>query len=298
MWKSEIYTLLKNNQIDFETNTSLSVFEMIYLPQKQLYIHFISLQDFSVNQIPITYFQELSDKSNFQNQRIIHLWEDVWMNKKELAKSRILTMTGKFERLNARHCFVERIDKSESDKFLNDNHLQGSVKVKFKYGLFLKPQYLERFGLVICGDTDNGKERFDLSTKQFNNSTIQQSLLVAVATFAGGRQMRDGTRSYELIRFASLRGYTVMGGLDKMLTFFEKEHNPDDIMTYADRDWSDGRSYEILGFERTETTKPQQLRLDIQNFKRYSINETEEDLIEIFNAGSIKYIRKNEKIFL
>jgi hypothetical protein len=284
MWKSEIYTLLRNNQIDFEINTSLSVFEMIYLPQKQLYIHFINLQEFN---IPITYFQEFSDKINLQNQRVIHLWEDVYHSKKELVKARILAMFGVSRRINARHCFVERIDKIQTNKFLNINHLQGSTNAKFKYGLFLKPQYLERF---------------NPPTQQCNNSTIElsnrQPLLVAVATFAGGRQMHDGTRSYELIRFASLQGCTVVGGLDKLLKAFEKEHSPDDVMTYADRDWSDGRSYEILGFEKIEITKPQPLMLDIQNLMRYSIKEKRENLIEIFNAGSIKYIRKNEKIFL
>jgi hypothetical protein len=291
MWKSEIYTLLKNNQIDFEINTSLSVFEMIYLPQKKLYIHFINLQDFNVNQIPNTYFQELSNKINLQNQRMIHLWEDVYHSKKELVNARILAMLGIFERLHARHCLVERIDKIQADKFLNINHLQGFTNAKFKYGLFLKPQYLERFGLIVCEDTD------DDTNQQFNHSTTQP-LLIAVATFAGGRLMRDGTRSYELIRFASLGGYAVMGGLDKLLKAFEKEHNPDDIMTYADRDWSDGRSYKILGFEKVETSESQSLLLDIQNFRRYSMKENGENLMQIFNAGSIKFIRKNEKIFL
>jgi hypothetical protein len=281
----EVYNFLITNQIAFEEKPLFSIFKTYFLLQHNLFLHLISLQKLQKVNLPNDYFQQLSEQQNAQGMRVIHLWEDVWMNKKELVKSRILAMIGRFKRINGRHCFVERIDKPQADKFLNDNHLQGSVIAKFKYGLFLKPQYLERFGLVVCEDTDNGKQ-------QFNNSTIQQSLLVAVATFAGGRLMRDGTRSYELIRFASLRSYAVMGGLDKLLRAFEKEHNPDDIMTYADCDWSDGRSYEILGFEKIETTEPQRLLLDIQNFKRYSIKEKRENLMQIFNTGSIKFIRK------
>jgi hypothetical protein len=196
------------------------------------------------------------------------------MSQKDLVLSRILSMIGIFKRLNARHCIIERIDKSTSDKFLNGNHLQGSVKAKFKYGLFLKPQYTEKY---LAKD-----------------SIVKQ--LIAVATFSGGRLMKEGIRagerSYELIRFASLRGYTVVGGMDKLLKAFESEHKPDDIMSYADRDWSDGRSYEILGFERIGTTDPQLFMLENKTFRRYSMKEDLEKSTMIFNAGSIKFIRR------
>lgn len=276
----EIHNFLIINQIAFEDNPSFSIFRTYFLPQHKLSLHLISLQKFQDSNLPNDYFQQLSEQQNARGFRVIHLWEDVWMNKKDLVKSRILTMTGKFERLNARHCFVERIDKPNADKFLNDNHLQSTVSAKFKYGLFLKPQYIERF--IVCEDTDNGNV---------------QPLLIAVATFSGGRLMkygdRIGQRSFELLRFATLQGYSVMGGLDKMLTAFKKEQNPNDIMTYADRDWSDGRSYEILGFERTETTVPQVFMINGQDFKRVSYDEGVENSMEIFNAGSIKFIRKS-----
>jgi hypothetical protein len=280
MWKQKIYKFLEINKIAFEFIENKSFFDLFYLPQHQLFLHLIDTKTFQENSLPSSYFQTLSDSYNAENQRIIHLWEDVFTNKKILVEARILTMIGKFKRLHARHCYIERIDKPTADKFLDDNHLQGSVKAKFKYGLFLKPQYNEKY-------------LADYSNKQ---------RLVAVATFSGGRLMteesRQGQRSYELLRFASLCGYTVMGGMDKLLKAFASEHNPDDIMTYADRDWSDGRSYKILGFEKVETSEPQSLLLDIQNFKRYSMKENGENLMQIFNAGSIKFIRKNEKIFL
>ncbi len=273
MFEEEIHNFLKINQITFEETTSLSIFKTYFLPQHKLYLHLISLQKFQESNLDIHYFQNLSEQQNAQGFRIIHLWEDVWMSQKESVQSRILSMIGIFKRLNARHCFIERIDKPTSDKFLNDNHLQGSVSAKFKYGLFLKPQYTEKY-LV-------------------NNSGIPQ--LIAVATFSVGRLMKEGNRagqrSYELIRFASLRGYTVMGGMDKLLKNFELAHKPDDIMSYADRDWSDGRSYEILGFERITTTEPQFFLLELQAFRRYSMKENIDNSIKIFNAGSIKFIR-------
>jgi hypothetical protein len=274
MFEVEIHNFLKINQIAFEETFSFSIFKTYFLPQHKLYLHLISLQKFQKSNLDTHYFQNISKEQNAGGCRIIHLWEDVWVNHKEVVKARILAMIGIFNRLNARHCFVERIDNLTSANFLNDNHLQGSVKAKFKYGLFLKPQYTEKY--------------------LANNSNVKQ--LIAVATFSGGRLMKEGTRagerSYELIRFASLRGYTVVGGMDKLLKSFESEHNPDDIMTYADRDWSDGRSYKILGFESIETTDPQLFMLENQTFKRYSIKENVGNLTKIFNAGSIKFIKK------
>jgi len=276
MWKQEIHKFLEINQISFEIKHSISVFETIFLPQSALYLHLIDIQSFQQNQLPITYFQGISDKLNAQNLRVIHLWENVYQDKKSLVQSRILAMLGIFIRLHARHCFIERIDKPTTDNFLEINHLQGSVKAKFKYGLFLKPQYFERFGMVM-EDTDKGKK------------------LIAVATFSGGRTMKEGerkaTRSYELIRFASLKGCVVVGGMDKLLKTFTIEHQPDDIMSYADRDWSDGRSYEKLGFTKIKITEPQIFFIN-SRLERLPIRWlTDDKQLRIFNAGSLKFIK-------
>ena len=274
MWKQEIHKFLATNQISFEFVDNQSVFELIFLPQSSLYLHLIDFKTSQHNCLPITYFPAISDKINIQNQRVIHLWEDVYLSKSELVKSRILVMIGTFKRLHARHCYIERIDKLITDKFLNDNHLQGTVKAKFKYGLFLKPQYIEKY--------------------LPNQSPTKQ--LIAVATFSGGRVMKEGVRkgqrSYELIRFASLRGYAVVGGINKLLKAFELAHNPDDIMSYTDRDWSDGKSYQFLGFERIATIEPQFFMLDTESFRRYALRENTENLTKIFNSGSIKFIRR------
>ena len=284
MWKQEIHKILEINQITFESVQNQSVFDLIFIPQHQLYLHLIDLQIFQNISLPNNYFQDFSEKINAQNQRIIHLWEDIYLSKTNLVESRILTMLGSFTRLHARHCFIERIDKPAADNFLEINHLQDSVKAKFKYGLFLKPQYIERFfGGVVCGDTDNGIQ-------------ASQPKLIAVATFSGSRTMkigeRAGTRSFELIRFATLKGHVVVGGMDKLLKAFIKEHQPNDIMSYADRDWSDGRSYEKLGFTKIENTSPQSFYLNPTSQLRFSMNElTKDEDLKIFNTGSIKYIK-------
>lgn len=288
MWKQKIHKFLAINQIAFEGTDNQSIFELIFFPQHQLYLHFIDLSTFQEKVIPVNYFQDLSDKFNTQNQRIIHLWEDVYVAKPELVESRILAILGKFTRLHARHCIIERIDKPTADNFLEINHLQGSVKAKFKYGLLLKAQYTERFiGNIVCETKDNNLVR------------TTEPKLIGVATFSGGRTMkvgeRKGTRSFELIRFASLQGYVVVGGMDKLLKAFTNEHEPDDIMSYIDRDWSDGRSYDKLGFEKIENSLPQTFFINYSTMERLSINSLIDEMgdkyLKVFNAGSVKYIK-------
>ena len=294
--EEEIHNFLTINQIEFEMCSSLSIFNVYYLPQHKLYLHLITLQKFQELALSKDHFQKLSDTINAKGERIIHLWEDVWLNQKDLVQSRILAMIGSSIRLNARHCYIERIDMPMAERFLTKNHLQGSAKAKFRYGLFLKPQYLEKYLGFSIYDEVESLDGVDLRTSFKQPSEHNPISLLAVALFSGGRLMkygeRTGERSFELIRFASLRGYSVMGGMDKLLKAFSGEHNPDDIMTYADRDWSDGRSYEILGFERIEITESQTFLLDNQKFKRYSGKENFENYTNIFNAGSIKYIKK------
>ena len=283
-WEQKIYKLLKINEISFESVQNQSVFELLFIPQHQLYLHLIDLQIFQEKKLPNNYFQTLSDLYNAQNQRIIHLWEDIYVAKTDLVESRILVMLGKFTRLHARHCFVERIDKPVADNFLEANHLQGSVKAKFKYGLFLKPSYIERFlGSVVRENTENGIQSLEPK-------------LIATATFSGGRTMkmgeRVGTRSFELIRFATMQDHVVVGGMNKLMKIFIEEHQPDDIMSYADRDWSDGRSYDKLGFTKIENSLPQFFHLNLNTLKRLTVNyPNNSNQLEIFNTGSIKYIK-------
>jgi hypothetical protein len=75
---------------------------------------------------------------------------------------------------------------------------------------------------------------------------------VAVATFSNARKWQKGKkviRSYEWTRYASLPGVRINGGMGKALKAFIKDIQPDDIMSYADLEWSEGAVYEQLGFE-------------------------------------------------
>jgi len=153
----------------------------------------------------------------------IVLWEDIWHNRREQVKARITSLVGKNKRINARDTHVVALDKPAADAFLEQNHLMGAAKVKHKFGL------------------------------------VYKGMTVAVATLSAPRKYYRGNdtfNSIELVRYASLKGVNVVGGMGKLLEHAIATLKPDDIMTYADREWSAGEVYEKMGFEMVETTPP------------------------------------------
>jgi hypothetical protein len=60
----------------------------------------------------------------------------------------------------------------------------------------------------------------------------------------------------ELIRFASISNFNVVGGASKLLKAFKQQSDIRKLVSYADRRWSVGNVYEKLGFKLTATSKP------------------------------------------
>jgi len=249
-------------------------FIYLFFPEKNLVLHCV----FSENTVDdSTFFQKISQLFTQKDIRVIHLWEDIWQTKRSIIESRLMSLFGKSETIPARLTQVQRIDKPMMDKFLINNHLQSTVNAKLKYGLFLPSRYFR----VIQNE------------KVLQENINKEAFLVAVASFSNAKKIiREGQeyRSYELIRFANYKGFTVVGGLNKLLKMFIDEHVPDDIMTYADADWSDGANYEKIGFERIELTPPLTFKLDNETFTRKLADENTEN--KVFNSGNWKFLMK------
>ena len=127
----------------------------------------------------------------------------------------------RLKRIYARNCEVRRIAKDVAAPFLEANHRLGSTNCKYFYGLY------------PSGSPGKGP-------------------LLAVAGFSAPRKWAKGGRtinSYEWVRYASLRGTGIDGGMGKTLKAFIDEVGPDDVMSYADASWSDGDVYRKLGFK-------------------------------------------------
>ncbi len=211
-----------------------------------------------------------------QGKLAIILWEDQWNRSRNIVISRIKALLGISARIPGRLTYVARIDKSKTNQFLSENHLQGNVSSKYRYGLFLPVRY------------------FRILKQEFAIPNRAEDLLVAVATFSNARifQKQDKPfRSFEMIRFANLLETTVIGGMNKLMAAFSNDFTPDDIMTYADLEWSDGAAYRRLGFEAVSDKPAIPFWLDESTSARYSRLDASLPLVAITNAGSRKYVK-------
>ncbi|MBL7933344.1 MAG: hypothetical protein JNL60_15670 [Bacteroidia bacterium] len=165
---------------------------------------------------------------------------DYILNEPEKTAAAILSRLGLNEKIFARKCEVKKTDKNEAQIFLDENHLMKSTQSAFNYGLY------------------------------HNNE------LIALASFSKGRRMDRlpaEKRSYELIRFCCKKGVTVTGGLTKLLKFFCEEKKAGDVMTYVDKQWSDGTAFVKAGFKKLGETDVNYFLVDRKNFKREYLHQ-------------------------
>lgn len=218
----------------------------------------------------------VSDKAEFpESTKIISLWEDLWMFHRSKIESKLRSILGLSNRIHGRDTVIKIITNNDLLEFLQQNHLNVPIKAKYKYGLY-----------------------YDKS-------------LFAVMSFSKSRPIeRNGVtyHSFELLRFCNKLDYTVVGGFSKLLRHFIRTMHPDDIMTYVDKDWSDGLTYEKAGFERVQILGPMEFLLNPATGVRIYPHRSEQetffednaksdlsfdlniDTLKVYNSGSYKYI--------
>ncbi len=198
---------------------------------------------------------------------IVTIAEDRWRSQERLYKARLLSHLGEFRSVFARKCKAVRIDKATASDFLAENHNYGPAACRYCYGLI----------------DSNGE-------------------MAAAATFSNARKWVKGgkeIRSYEWVRYASAEGTRVPGGMGRLLSAFIKEVRPDDIMSYADLEWSDGGVYRRLGFMEDGFKEPVLFAVNPDRWnrtpylsRRSSPTETQERTpacLWYMNDGSLKY---------
>lgn len=230
-------------------------------PKTGLQLIYIEIETYLKNQVAPDYFER--ETNMHKDIRLVYVWEDVWLTKTHLVQQRIVALLGLNKKLHARQTQVIRIDKQAAFLFLENNHLQGATSAYYKYALM-------------------------------HNNTM-----VAAATFSKARTMFDGPtyyRSFELERFANLAGFTVVGGLGKLIHHFMQEHHAKHLMTYADNDWGTGESYMKLGFTQQQTLPAQLFYVDQNTMERFFPNRltiqqlVSPNLIQVYNSGSTKFV--------
>ena len=210
----------------------------------------------AIRLVPLDGF-ELPERTN----GVIYLYEDRWRTGGPYLRERILAHLGVYRKIFARKCDIRRIDAVTAAAFLNCHHSYGTAKAKYKYGMFL------------------GSE------------------LVAVALFSsprtiprniGGRQV--ALRSFEWVRYAGLSGSRISGGMSRMLAHFVADAAPEEVMTYADLEWSEGTVYARMGFQQAGLREPVTFWVNPSTFARE--RSSEHGGIRIVNFGSLKYLKQ------
>ena len=194
----------------------------IYIPSHNIAIEYNGLYWHSELFKDKNYHLNKSKMCNDKNIRLIHIFEDEWVYKKEIVKSRIKNILGiTTNKIYARKCEVREVSPSDTKEFLNNNHIQGFSKSKVKLGLYYNDE------------------------------------LVSLMTFGLGRLIMGGKNDeWELVRFCNKLDTTVIGGASKLFKFFIKNYKPSKVISYADIRWSDGGLYYNLGFDFIHDSKP------------------------------------------
>ena len=216
------------------------------------------------------------DKLNFfkdKNIRIIYIWEDDWDFNKDIIKSQINNwLNVSKNKIYARKCQIKEIDDIKLVRtFLNNNHIQGFIHSVKKIGLF----YDDELVSIMTFDHFEGRKRIE---------------------------------DWNLSRFCSKLNFNVIGGANKLFNYFIKKYDAKRVITYADKQWSNGNLYLKMGFKLLSESKISYKyvvggkRINKQNFKKTKLKKLfpEQNLSErqiminnninrVYDCGQMKF---------
>ena len=153
--------------------------------------------------------------------RLVHVFEDEWLEKRDIVFEKILRIIGIGENLtkiDARKTLVKEISKEDAKEFLNKNHIQGYTYSSLHIGCF------------YCG------------------------AIIGVMSFK-----KYKNEKWELTRFATISNTLCRGCGGKLFHYFVKTYNPLMVKSFADRRWTydkDFNIYTILGFKLDDVLEP------------------------------------------
>lgn len=221
--------------------------------------------------------------------KLLMIFEDEYALHKDIVEHKlrhILGVNNGVEKIGARKCSIQRINKNDAEEFLNKFHIQGFAKSTIYYGAF---------------HLDN---------------------LVGVMTFK--REIVNGN-NWELTRYATDYNCRCVGLGSKMFKYFVRENNPESVKSFADRRWTADEKHNLyteLGFELTEALKPdyKYYNSKVDRYKRFhkfnfrkqllckkypdqvNMSMTETEMTQklgyekIYDCGLLKYVWREKQI--
>lgn len=154
--------------------------------------------------------------------RLVHVFEDEWLNRPAVVLSRLSAMAGEEQRsIGARECEVRRVSAQDARQFLDQYHLQGFQPSALHMALFLDAE------------------------------------IVQVASFGRRPQLSGG--AWELTRLAALPDTRVQGGASRLVRHGVREAAAPALVSFADRRWTPAPGstvYEACGFSLEGVSEP------------------------------------------
>ena len=189
----------------------------------------------------------------------------------------IINLLKSRERVYARKCIIKEVSKQDAATFINTYHLQGYIHDSIRIGL------------------------------HFNDE------LISIMTF--GKPRYNKNVDYELLRYCN--SCNVIGGAEKIFTYFIRKYNPKKVISYCDKSKFNGNTYTKLGFKyirksigkhwyNIKTQRHITNNLLLQkgfdslfntNYGKEYSNESlmlQHNFVEVYDCGQITYIYEND----
>jgi hypothetical protein len=228
----------------------------IYLPNLNLGIEFNGNYWHCDKLKELNYHQKKSLLAQEKGIRLVHIWEWEWNQRRDLLENYLKDIIlGPFIKIGARKCIVKELSNKEYQNFCNKNHIQEEAGAKIKLGLFNKNELVQAMSF--------GSPRF---TDKFE---------------------------WEIIRECSKFGYGIIGGKEKLWSYFVKNYHPNNCISYCDFSKFTGESYLKLGFKKKRLNKPGFIWLskDFQNvfWRNPYENNKLKHLNKLYDCGQLVF---------
>ena len=107
-----------------------------------------------------------------------------------------------------------------------------------------------------------------------------------------GKSRFNKNIEYELLRFCNAKFYNVRGAASKLLKAFERIYKPNSLVSYANRDWSQGNLYKKLGFILINDSQPNYFYID-NNLKIISRIQVQKHKLKAFLEARNQVFNEN-----
>ena len=280
--ENKIITFLRSiNLTEFSVNDTTLTFPKeidILFYNKKIAIEYCGLffhSEFGFNKRGKYYHLDKLKVCEKNGYQLITIFEDEFLDNSELVYNTLKNKLGVLEKgIFSKKCNIKEISWKEAKEFLDKHHIQ-------KAGYRVK----------------------------INIAAMYKNKIVAVMSF--GLNIND-KNILEIKRYAT-NGKNNPGVASKLFNYFLNKYNPDKVLSYVDRRWSQGNLYYKLGFKLDKIIPPScwylkdyKSRLHRSNFtkdiirKKFGLNENyefkemevmnEHGYDRIWDCGNLRFI--------